>query len=212
MGKKQHCDLPNFQQHSCYSFSILHTDLGQMTKRQGQVLIHALKQDGWKRKGRMRMSRTRRESGGQRRANWWVRHRQMNRGSKSCTGRAKPGPPSPLPIQAAFSHPGNAGLRHAQRWLGQTNALAAIVPPSSCVPQLLLPSAVPHGLGCPLGQLGWAVPPPSSLCPQPARWQGGVRHRDLGAGRARLSESHDMGGLAPPAWSQIQTPAPYQLL
>lgn len=39
MGEKQHCDLPSYQQHSCHSFSVLHTGLGQMTKRQGQAPV-----------------------------------------------------------------------------------------------------------------------------------------------------------------------------
>lgn len=73
-GKNQHCDLPNFQQHSCRSCSTLHTGLGQMTVPKGrdrlqvgsrnaclqhhhseavEVLIHALKQDRWRRKGRL---------------------------------------------------------------------------------------------------------------------------------------------------------------
>ena len=64
--------------------------------------------------------------------------------------------------------PRTAGLHHAQRGLGKTNAIAPNVPPSFSFPQLYMGSTTSYGLGSPLGQSGSAAPavsPPTPCAP-----------------------------------------------
>ena len=91
--------------------------------------------------------------------------------------KANQGVQSLLPIcRQEFSHLQESRAQHVERFLGKTNAITPNVPPPSCLPQFLLLSMTPHGMGDPFGQLGaavLAVPLPAS-CAAPASslvWQ-----------------------------------------